>query len=80
MYKAMRPNKVHPRVPKEPVDTAAELPHGCQAKLPVTGKRETSLPFITKGGRRTQGTTGLTSVPEKIMEHILPSWKRCYST
>ena len=24
MYKAMRPNKVHPRVPKEPVDTAAE--------------------------------------------------------
>jgi len=24
----------------------------------VTGKRETSLPFIREGGRRTQGTTG----------------------
>lgn len=31
---------------------------GCQEMSPETGKRLTSLPFVRKGGRRTQGTPG----------------------
>jgi len=30
----------------------------CQAKCPVTGKREAPLPYSRKGERKTQGTTG----------------------
>jgi len=32
--------------------------HGCLAKTTVTGKKETSFPFLRKGERKTQGITG----------------------
>jgi len=41
---------------------------GCHVKSPGTGKRETSLLFPRKGGKR---LGSLTSVPGKIMERIL---------
>ena len=47
---------------------------GCQAKLPVTGKRKTSLPFLRKGGREDPGNyrlMSLAAVSEKIMKQIL---------
>ena len=44
--------------------------HDCLVKFPVTGKRETLLPFLRKGERKYR-QVNLTSVPGKIMEQIL---------
>ena len=54
---------IHCRVLKETADVVAELPpylknKDCLVKSLVTGKRETLLPFLRKGERKTQGTTG----------------------
>ena len=47
---------------------------GFLVKLLVTERKETLLPFLRKGERKTGGNfrqVSLTSVPGKIMEHIL---------
>lgn len=45
--------------------------HGGQAESLVTGKREPSLPFLKKEDPGNYRPVSLTSVLEKIMEHIL---------
>ena len=60
--KSTGPDDIHPRVLKEMADVVAEPlseeNHGCLVKSLVTGKRETLLPFLRKGERMIQGTTG----------------------
>ena len=64
MYKSMGPDDIHPRVLREMADVVAEPlsiifeNSWLSGEVPVTGKRETFLPFLRKGERRTQGTTG----------------------
>ena len=64
MYRSMGPDDIHPRALKEMADVVAELTSiifeksWLSVKSPVTGKRETLLPFLRKGERKTQGTTG----------------------
>lgn len=57
VHKPVGPGYMHPRILKELDDMSWSLSYlrsrGCQAKYPGTGKRETSLPFTKKGGRRT---------------------------
>ena len=45
--------------------------HGCLVKTPMTGKRETLLPFLRKGEKKNYRLVSLTSVPGKITEQIL---------
>ena len=62
---------IHCRVLKETADVVAELPpylknKDCLVKSPVTGKRETLLPFFKKGRKEDLGNyrlMSLTSVP-----------------
>ena len=64
LCKSMGPDDIHPRILKEMADVVAELTSiifeksWLSVKSPVTGKRETLLPFLRKGERKTRGTTG----------------------
>ena len=64
LYKSMGLDDIHPGVLKEMADVVAELTSiifeksWLSVKSPVTGKRETLLPFLRKGERKSQGTTG----------------------
>ena len=64
MYKSMGPDYIHPRVLKEMADVVADLlsiifeKSWLSSEGPMTEKRETLLPFLRKGERRTWGTTG----------------------
>ncbi|KAK4828605.1 hypothetical protein QYF61_000057 [Mycteria americana] len=77
ILKSMGPNEMHPRVLRELADVVAKplspylKSHGSQVKSPVTGKRETSPPFLKRVKRETLGTTNQSdSVPGNIMEQI----------
>ena len=62
--KSKRPDDIHPRVLKEMADVVAKLPSiifensWLSGEVPSDWKRETFLPFLRKGERKTQGTTG----------------------
>ena len=64
LYKSMGLDDIHPGVLKEMADVVAELTSiifeksWLSVKSPVTGKRETLLPFLRKGERKTQEPTG----------------------
>ena len=65
IYKSMGPDDIHPRVLKEMADVVAESlsiifeKSWLFGEVPVTGKRESLIPFLRKGERKTQGTTSL---------------------
>ena len=64
VYKSMGLDDIHPRALKEMAEVVAELPSiifeksWLSGEVLVTGKRETLLPFLRKGERKAQGTTG----------------------
>ena len=64
VYKSMGLDDIHPRVLKEMADVVAELlsiifeKSWLSGEVPGDWKRETFLPFLRKGERKTQGTTG----------------------
>lgn len=62
VYKSVGPDGMHTRV--RPTWLLGHSPsylksHCCQMKSSVSGERETSLSFIRKGERKSQGTTSL---------------------